>query len=98
MPALTNHTILEETAFKDELARVRERGYSIDLEEFAPGICCIGAPIFGATGRVVASLAISLPASRYYADSVALVQQVLAAAEAATRALAVLAYTTPENP
>ena len=95
MPFLTSNTICDPAAFKAELAGVRERGYSLDLEEFAPGVCCIGAPIFGATGRVVASLGISLPASRYHADSGALVRHVTTTAAAATRALNLLGYSVP---
>ena len=46
-------------------------------------------------GRVVASLAISLPASRYYAGTEALIEQVRNTATAATRALTLLRYTEP---
>jgi DNA-binding IclR family transcriptional regulator len=95
MPFLTTNTISELAALKAELAAVRRRGYSLDLEEFAPGVCCIGAPIFGVAGRVAASLAISLPASRYHAGADALVDQVVAAATAATHTLTLLRYATP---
>jgi IclR family acetate operon transcriptional repressor len=47
------------------LARVRELGYSTDLQDNEMGICCIGAPIFDHTGRVVAGLSVSTPASRF---------------------------------
>jgi DNA-binding IclR family transcriptional regulator len=95
MPALTSNTICQPAAFQSELTAVCARGYSLDLEEFAPGVCCIGAPIFGSAGRVVASLGISLPASRYYADSSTLIQQVVSSALAATRTLALLSYLAP---
>lgn len=97
LPALTPNTIACADAFRRELQIVRQRGYSLDLEEFAPGVCCIGAPIFGADGQVAASLAISLPAERYHAAAAALAQQVVAIAGAATRTLAMLGYTTPEQ-
>ena len=97
MPALTHKTISEEAAFKFDLANVRLRGYSLDLEEFVAGVCCIGAPIFGVAGRVVVSLAISLPASRYYAGSDALVRHVCDAAAAATRTLTLLRYAQPSS-
>jgi DNA-binding IclR family transcriptional regulator len=96
LPFLTTNTIREPCALKAELDMVRERGYGLDLEEFAPGVCCIGAPIFGATGRVVAALGISLPTSRYHADSAALAQQVVSTAAAATRTLALLGYMVPQ--
>lgn len=95
LPALTTNTILDSHNLSAELGSVRVRGYSLDLEEFAPGVCCIGAPIFGSAGRVVASLAISLPTSRFNAGSAALIAQVADAAQAATRTLTLLSYTDP---
>jgi DNA-binding IclR family transcriptional regulator len=95
LPSLTRNTIAEELTLLRELAAVRERGFSLDIEEFASGVCCIGAPIFGGSGRVVGSLAISLPASRYQAGRAPLTRHVVATARAATRALTVLGYTAP---
>lgn len=48
-----------------ELALTRDRGYSLDLEEWETGICCIGVPLFQYDGTVWGSLAISMPKSRY---------------------------------
>ncbi len=99
MPAFTRHTITCSATFKRELAAVRERGYSLDLEELAEGVCCIGAPIFNATGRVVASLGIPLPTTRYYQGGARLAEQVRSAAAAATRALALAQFTgAPPEP
>lgn len=97
MPALTQHTISNGSALSTELTKVADKGYSLDLEEFAPGVCCIGAPIFGVAGRIIGSLAISLPKSRFDAGSETLIQQVMTTATAATRALTVLRYTAPEE-
>jgi DNA-binding IclR family transcriptional regulator len=97
MPALTPNTTTELTRFKNELAEIRARGYSVDHEEFAQGVCCIGAPIFGLTGQIVGSIAISMPTSRYQVGCAALVEPVLTAARAATRRLALLRYTAAEN-
>lgn len=49
----------------DGSKRIRELGYSADLEENEPGICCIGAPVFDHNGRVVAGLSLSTPTSRF---------------------------------
>lgn len=97
MPALTRNTITRSAAFKRELAAVRERGYSLDLEELAEGVCCIGAPIFDAAGRVVASLGIPLPATRYKSSGSSLARQVQAAALAATRALTLSQFVGPPS-
>jgi len=58
------NTITSLEALKEELRRIRERGYSIDNEELAANIRCIGAPIRDYLGQVVAGIAISGPAQR----------------------------------
>lgn len=62
----TERTIETFERFCEELERVREQGYSVDLEENERGIRCIGAPIFDAGGRVVA--AVSLSSAVVYLD------------------------------
>jgi IclR family acetate operon transcriptional repressor len=64
LPRLTPHTIVNRTAFLGELDRVRERGYSVDNQENELDGRCIGAPIIGPDGRVVAALSISGPVFR----------------------------------
>jgi DNA-binding IclR family transcriptional regulator len=93
MPALTRHTLTDPAALKQELLLTRERGYSLDREEFAAGVCCIGAPIFNASGRVIASLGIPLPCARFKVAGDALAKQVVASAAAATRALTLVRFT-----
>ncbi|MGC8839148.1 MAG: IclR family transcriptional regulator [Anaerolineae bacterium] len=58
------NTITSLEALKEELRRTRERGYSLDNEEFAANIRCIGAPVRDYLGQVVAGIAISGPAHR----------------------------------
>lgn len=53
------NTILQRSRFIDELNDIVRQGYSLDLEEFSPDICCIATPIFAPRGQVVAALAIS---------------------------------------
>lgn len=60
----TNNTITEPTLIREELARIRERGYSSEFEETVPGGCCIGVPIHGSDQHVRAALSISLPIAR----------------------------------
>ena len=57
------------------------------------GVSCIGALIFGATGRVVAALSIVLPASRDQTGAEVLVRHVVTTTAATTRALTVLGDT-----
>lgn len=46
--------------FEHELALTRRRGHSIDDEGVREGVYCIGAPVFDATGAVVAGLGVCL--------------------------------------
>lgn len=53
------------TAFADEVARVREAGYSIVIDEFEEGVVSCSAPIRGLSGRAVAALGITAPKFRF---------------------------------
>lgn len=57
----TSNTITSPEALRQDLAATRARGYSIDNVENEEGIRCVGAPIFGHSGRVVASISASGP-------------------------------------
>lgn len=65
MPARTPNTITTVEKFREELERVRKRGYSHDLEEGVPELCCVAAPIRDHTGEVVAAMSLSVPAYRF---------------------------------
>ncbi len=59
MKRRTSTTITQQGRFLRELARVRERGYSVDDEENNPGVRCVAAPVFDATGNVAAAVNIT---------------------------------------
>ena len=62
LPHFTDQTLTTRPELEADLVLVRERGYSLDDEESARGLRCIGAPIRGADGGVIA--AVSLRARR----------------------------------
>jgi DNA-binding IclR family transcriptional regulator len=95
LPAYTPNTLTNPTALKTYLPKVRQQGFSLDIEEFLPDVCCIGAPIFDAWGGVAASIAISLPTIRYHAHWETLLPKVAQAAKAATRSLKLRGYARP---
>jgi IclR family transcriptional regulator, acetate operon repressor len=68
LSAFTPHTIIDIEALREELRLTRRRGYSLDREEFRPGVVCIGAAIRDHAGAVVGSISVSAPAFRATAD------------------------------
>jgi IclR family acetate operon transcriptional repressor len=62
MPARTANTFTSPPAFKDELARVRERGYATDEQEQEIGVRCVGVVLPGEPVR--AAISISGPVGR----------------------------------
>ncbi len=60
----TEKTITDRKALVEELRQVRRNGFSIDNEEFQPGVICIGAAIRDYTGAVVGAISCSLPTMR----------------------------------
>lgn len=65
LAALTPQTITDPQALRAEFASIRTRGYAYDYEESTPGLCCVAAPVYGATGGVVAGMSISVPSVRF---------------------------------
>ncbi|MFD4830400.1 IclR family transcriptional regulator [Streptomyces uncialis] len=60
-PMYTARSTPSAAAFLRELAAVREQGWATDLGGHEESINCVGAPIRGADGRVVAAMSVSAP-------------------------------------
>jgi DNA-binding IclR family transcriptional regulator len=71
LEARTANTITDPARLKRCLAEVRRLGYAVDREELEVHLCCVAAPVFDRTGRVVASISVSGPASRIHEAGVA---------------------------
>jgi DNA-binding IclR family transcriptional regulator len=61
---MTEQTITNPDALREELAAIRERGYAVDNMEHEEHLRCVGAPIFDAAGHAFASVSISGPDQR----------------------------------
>ncbi|SFS21818.1 IclR family transcriptional regulator [Yoonia litorea] len=61
---LTERTITDPTALKDEVAQVRERGFATDDQEFMPGMTAIAVPVLDPRGRLLSTLSIHAPEQR----------------------------------
>jgi DNA-binding IclR family transcriptional regulator len=59
LPRYNENTIISSRKLKNDLAKVRDLGYSVDDEEDTIGSRCIGAPIFDHTQRVVAAISVA---------------------------------------
>ncbi len=64
LPRATERTIDRPARLREELARIRERGFAIDDEEHAVGLRCVAAPVFDEQGYAVAALSVSGPRAR----------------------------------
>jgi IclR family pca regulon transcriptional regulator len=64
LPALTVHTITDVAELRDELDRVRERGWALVDQELELGLRSVAAPIADASGAVVAAINVSAPVRR----------------------------------
>jgi DNA-binding IclR family transcriptional regulator len=64
LPKMTANTITTTERLRAEFEAIRERGWSMDDEESASGLRCVGAPVRSEREEVVAAISISAPTSR----------------------------------
>ncbi|WP_018686614.1 IclR family transcriptional regulator [Actinokineospora enzanensis] len=82
---LTANTITTAEAYLAELAAVAERGYAVDDSEHEDFIHCVGAPVRGQRGEVLAAVSVSVPKILLdYDGLLALVPDLLRAADKAS--------------
>jgi len=60
----TPYTLTDKIGIREELSRIRTKGFSIDNEEFEMGVRCVAAPVFDHSGELVAAISISGAAVR----------------------------------
>ncbi|GAB3024955.1 IclR family transcriptional regulator [Nocardioides flavus (ex Wang et al. 2016)] len=78
----TPHTITGRAQLRAEVARVREQGHAVAVDELEVGLTAVAAPVRDAHGDVVASMSVSGPSFRLHADRVEeVVRLVVAAAD-----------------
>jgi IclR family transcriptional regulator, KDG regulon repressor len=83
----TPKTITQKKHLLEHLGTVRERGVAFDIEENLTGVVCVASPVFDQTGRVVAGLSISGPASRMEAKLPHVQEEIRVSALALSRML-----------
>jgi DNA-binding IclR family transcriptional regulator len=78
----TPNTIVDAVRLEEQLSTMRALGYSHTLEEYEVGLTGIAAPIYAATGDVVAALSVSGPAFRLPLTSIPQLGELTAGAAA----------------
>ena len=64
LPALTGQTLRRREQVAEQLAVIRDRGYSIDDEENVAGVRCVGAPVLDSRRVAQAAVVIQVPTVR----------------------------------
>ena len=62
---LTEQSTRTLEALKDELSKVREQGYAVDMEETLEGMCCVAVPVTNEHGDVAWALSMSFHEYRF---------------------------------
>lgn len=61
MPKLTEYTITDPDKMREELERIRLRGYAIDNMENTIGVRCVAVPLISSSGSVLGAMSVSGP-------------------------------------
>ena len=65
----TDTTITDMDKLKEELKKIRSRGYSVDNMEHEYGVKCVAVPVFSQQGKLVGAVSITGPSLRFPASS-----------------------------
>jgi DNA-binding IclR family transcriptional regulator len=96
LPRFTPATRTDPAWIAADLQRIRSRGYLVTSDEVSPGAVSVAAPVFDASGQVVAALSVTAPSLRMRAPRPrALLAQVQ---ETAVRLSRRLGATVPDAP
>ena len=82
MPLLrrTPHTLTSIAELKRDTDLTRKRGYSLDNEEYHPGVRCVAAPVYSSDGSVVAAIGITAATLRFPKERISEMAKIVAAA------------------
>lgn len=63
-PAFTPQTMTDEAVLREEIARIRTRGFARTQGEFTPGIVGLGRAVLAADGSLLGAFSVAVPAAR----------------------------------
>lgn len=64
LPRVTPNTLDTPARLREDLAAIRQRGYSLDRQEHAVGLHCVAAAVHDEAGTPIAALSVSGPEAR----------------------------------
>jgi DNA-binding IclR family transcriptional regulator len=66
LKSFTPQTVASKAELRREIAKVRERAFALDIEEFVPNLCCVSVPVAGRDGNSsVAAISVAMPKMRF---------------------------------
>nr|WP_312577838.1 IclR family transcriptional regulator [Sedimentibacter sp.] len=77
IPKFTPNTITDKSDIIKELAKIKEKGYAIDNEEYETGLVCVAAPVFDHSGAVKYGISITGPTIRMTEEKIVEIIDVL---------------------
>jgi IclR family KDG regulon transcriptional repressor len=80
LPRLGPRTITSAAVLRRALDDVRTRGYAASIEESAPGVASVAAPIFDSAGDCVAAMSVAGPITRMAPDQLDRIARLVLAA------------------
>ncbi len=84
---LTPKTVVTFEAFLEEINRVRSQGYALDLEEYEPGVVCVGCEFYNHKGLVEGAISSSIPSMYFESNADYYIQHVKECAANISKAL-----------
>jgi len=72
----TENTIIDKDTYKEELKKVREKGYAMDQEELEIGLACVAAPILNHKQDVIAAISMSGPTQLMYSRTEEIIEDI----------------------
>jgi len=75
LPRYTPGSFTQIKKLLAEIACLKNQGYALDNEEAEPGVACIGVPIYGHDGKMLAGLSVSAPRERRREAWIPLIQK-----------------------
>lgn len=80
LPAQTPYTLADKRKLQDDLARIRAKGYSLDLQESIVGFCCVAAVVRDYYGKAEAAVSFSMPLHQWEVKKDAAREEIIALA------------------